>query len=126
MKRLMIVADNSFAAQSIRLALRQTTGFQIIGFVDGETPLTARICELGPELVLVDDMQEPESAYARLRELAKEVPQAKRIVLMPALRSSSPRWFTPSVWPRCCERWRAAILCSSRRARSSSRAWSAT
>jgi DNA-binding NarL/FixJ family response regulator len=81
MKRLMIVADNSFAAQSIRLALRQTTGFQIIGFVEGETPLTARICALGPDLVLVDDMQEPESAYARLRELAKEVPQAKRIVL---------------------------------------------
>ena len=29
MKRLMIVADNSFGAQSIRLALRQTAGFQV-------------------------------------------------------------------------------------------------
>lgn len=38
MKRLMIVADNSFAAQSVRLALRQTAGFQVIGFVDGFRP----------------------------------------------------------------------------------------
>jgi len=77
----MIVADNSFAAQSIRLALRQTAGFQIIGFVDGMTPLNERIRELMPDLVVVDDMQEPEMAYSRLAELAELTPQAKRVVL---------------------------------------------
>ena len=35
MKRLMIVADHSFVVQAIRLALRQTAGFQVVGFVDG-------------------------------------------------------------------------------------------
>ncbi len=66
MKRLMIVADNSFAAQSIRLALRQTAGFQVIGFVDGSVPISTKAVELAPDLVVVDDMQEPEHAIARL------------------------------------------------------------
>src|ERR1700760_4143160 len=51
-KRLMIVADNSFAAQSIRLALRQTSGFQVIGFLDGSAPISARAQELTPDIVL--------------------------------------------------------------------------
>ena len=37
MKRLMIVADHSFVVQAIRLALRQTAGFQVVGFVDGRS-----------------------------------------------------------------------------------------
>jgi DNA-binding NarL/FixJ family response regulator len=80
-KRLMIVADNSFAAQSIRLALRQTAGFQVVGFVDGTAPITSRVAELNPQLVLVDDTHEPEHAIARLEELTTYVPEAKRIFL---------------------------------------------
>jgi DNA-binding NarL/FixJ family response regulator len=80
-KRLMIVADNSFAAQSIRLALRQTAGFRVIGFVDGTVPLSPRAAELSPDLVVLDDMQEPEHAVARLHELAEMMPDAKRVLL---------------------------------------------
>jgi DNA-binding NarL/FixJ family response regulator len=80
-KRLLIVADNSFAAQSIRLALRQTAGFQVVGFVDGTVPITGRVTDLDPELVLVDDTHEPEHALARLEELRSYVPAAKRIFL---------------------------------------------
>jgi DNA-binding NarL/FixJ family response regulator len=81
MKRLMIVADNSFAAQSIRLALRQTAGFQVVGFVDGSVPITPRVAELYPDLVVVDDTQEPEHARERLGELVELVPTAKRVFL---------------------------------------------
>jgi DNA-binding NarL/FixJ family response regulator len=81
MKRLMIVADNSFAAQSIRLALRQTTGFQDVGFIDASVPITPRMTELAPDMVVVDDTQEPEHALARLAELVKIVPEAKRVFL---------------------------------------------
>ena len=81
MKRLMIVADNSFAAQSIRLALRQTAGFQVIGFVDGSVPISMRVAEIAPDVVLVDDTQEPEHATARLGELAAMLPESKRIFL---------------------------------------------
>jgi DNA-binding NarL/FixJ family response regulator len=80
-KRLMIVADNSFAAQSIRLALRQTAGFQVIGFVDASVPISARAAELAPEVVVVDDTQEPAHATARLEELKTMLPDSKRVFL---------------------------------------------
>jgi DNA-binding NarL/FixJ family response regulator len=77
----MIVADNSFAAQSVRLALRQTAGFQVIGFVDGSVPISAKAVELAPDIIVVDDTQEPEHANARLEELAAYLPKAKRVFL---------------------------------------------
>jgi hypothetical protein len=40
MKRLIIVADHSLVAHSIRLALKQTSGFRIVGVIDGR--MTAR------------------------------------------------------------------------------------
>jgi DNA-binding NarL/FixJ family response regulator len=39
MKRLLIVADHSLVAHSIRLDLKQTAGFQVIGVVDGRLPV---------------------------------------------------------------------------------------
>jgi DNA-binding NarL/FixJ family response regulator len=79
--RLMIVADNSFAAQSVRLALRQTAGFQVIGFVDGSVPISTKAAELAPEIVVVDDTHEPEHAIARLEELSALLPATKRVFL---------------------------------------------
>ncbi|HWK26117.1 MAG TPA: response regulator transcription factor [Solirubrobacter sp.] len=81
MKRLMIVADNSFAAQSIRLALRQTAGFEVVGFVDGSAPISPRVAQLAPDLVVVDETHEPEHARARLGELSQLLPDVKRVFL---------------------------------------------
>jgi DNA-binding NarL/FixJ family response regulator len=77
----MIVADNSFAAQSIRLALRQTAGFQVVGFIDGSAPITPRVNERDPDVVVIDDTHEPEHAKARLEELVALLPDAKRVFL---------------------------------------------
>jgi DNA-binding NarL/FixJ family response regulator len=81
MKRLMIVADHSFVVQAIRLALRQTAGFQVVGFFDGRGPVRNALTELKPDVVLVDDMQETENALDRLREIAELAPQAKSLML---------------------------------------------
>ena len=81
MKRLMIVADHSFVVQAIRLALRQTAGFQVVGFFDGRGSVRNALQELRPDVVLVDDMQETENALARLREVAEDAPQAKAMLL---------------------------------------------
>jgi len=81
MKRLMIVADHSFVVQAIRLALRQTAGFQVVGFFDGRGSVRNALQELRPDVVLVDDMQETENALARLREVAEDAPQAKSMLL---------------------------------------------
>jgi DNA-binding NarL/FixJ family response regulator len=81
MKRLMIVADHSFVVQAIRLALRQTAGFQVVGFFDGRGTVRDALTQLRPDVVLVDDMQETENAVARLREIAEDAPQAKSLLL---------------------------------------------
>ena len=63
MKRLLGVADNTLVVHAIRLALRQTAGFQVVGFVDGRQPVVAHRCTIcEPDIVLVDDMQHPENA----------------------------------------------------------------
>ncbi len=81
MKRLMIVADHSFVVQAIRLALRQTAGFQVVGFFDGRGSVRDALTQLRPDVVLVDDMQETENALARLREITDEAPDAKSLLL---------------------------------------------
>jgi DNA-binding NarL/FixJ family response regulator len=81
MKRLMIVADHSFVVQAIRLALRQTAGFQVVGFFDGRNSITGVLDELKPDVVLVDDMQEVDCAMARLREISERAPEAKSLML---------------------------------------------
>src|SRR3954453_2454296 len=80
-KRLLIVADNTFAAQSIRLALRQTAGFQVVGFVGGAAAINPTVGQLAPDVVVIDDTHEPEHALARLAELVQLVPSAKRVFL---------------------------------------------
>ena len=81
MKRLIIVADHSLVVQAIRLALRQTAGFQVIGFVDGRQSVAAGAGRDKPDVVLVDDMQVPEHALARLGEVAATVPDGQPILL---------------------------------------------
>jgi DNA-binding NarL/FixJ family response regulator len=80
-KRLMIVADNSFAAQSIRLALRQTAGFQVVGFIDGTVAIDTHVAELQPDIIVIDDMQDSEQSMQRVAELAALLPKAKRVFL---------------------------------------------
>ncbi|HKH16247.1 MAG TPA: response regulator transcription factor [Solirubrobacteraceae bacterium] len=81
MKRLVIVADHSLVVHSIRLALRQTAGFQVVGFIDGRTSAAATLAELRPDVVVVDDMQLPENAIARLREATENAPAATNLLL---------------------------------------------
>jgi DNA-binding NarL/FixJ family response regulator len=81
MKRLLIIADHAFVVQAIRLALRQTAGFQVVGFLDGRGPVGSQLLELRPEVVIVDDMQNPEDAIDRLRELGEVAPAAMALLL---------------------------------------------
>lgn len=89
MKRLLIVADHSLVAHSIRLALKQTVGFQVIGVIDGRASARDALLEMRPDVVLVDDMhdprtaeaRDPDHALARLREAAEHVPGAQRLLL---------------------------------------------
>jgi DNA-binding NarL/FixJ family response regulator len=89
MKRLIIVADHSLVGHSIRLALKQTAGFRIVGVVDGRTTSRDALMDLRPDVVLVDDMRDARAdgpghsdhAFARLREAADHAPRAQRLLL---------------------------------------------
>ena len=89
MKRLLIVADHSLVAHSIRLALKQTAGFQVIGVIDGRVSARDALLELRPDVVLVDDMhdpradetRDPDHALARLRDATEHMPTAQRLLL---------------------------------------------
>jgi len=88
MKRLLIVADHSLVAHSIRLALKQTAGFQVLGVIDGRLPASDLLAEHKPDVVLVDDMYDPRSdghnpdhALTRLREIVEHAPDAQRLLL---------------------------------------------
>lgn len=88
MKRLLIVADHSLVAHSIRLALKQTAGFRVVGVIDGRMTARDALMDLRPDVVLVDDMhdprntgQRPDHAFARLREAADHAPGAQRLLL---------------------------------------------
>jgi DNA-binding NarL/FixJ family response regulator len=82
MKRLVIIADDPIAVHGIRLALRQTAGFQLVGSLDGRGPVDVRLHDLAPDVVLVDDMQEPANATARFSEAAAAVPEATLVLLV--------------------------------------------
>jgi DNA-binding NarL/FixJ family response regulator len=90
MKRLIIVADHTLVVQAIRLALRQTAGFQVVGFVDGRHEIRSALAEARPDVVLVDDMQNPDHALERLREIARHCPDAKPMLL--TVRTDDEAW----------------------------------
>jgi DNA-binding NarL/FixJ family response regulator len=81
MKRLLIVADRAMVVHTIRLALRQTAGFEVIGFVDGRAPVRDALVEHRPDVVLIDDPEDTDVALARLREASDHVPDAQVVLL---------------------------------------------
>ena len=81
MKRLLIVADRSMVVHSIRLALRQTAGFEVIGFVDGRASVRGPLVEHRPDVVLVDELEDAGTALARLREATEHAPDAQVVLL---------------------------------------------
>jgi DNA-binding NarL/FixJ family response regulator len=81
MKRLLIVADHSLVIHGIRLALRQTAGFQVAGFVDGRVSIAGALERVTPDIVLMDDMQEPDHALARLPEVVAISPDTQTVLI---------------------------------------------
>ena len=81
MKRLLIVADGSMVVHSIRLALRQTAGFEVTGYVDGRLPMREALLEHRPDVVLVDELADCRQALARLRETTEHAPDAQLVLL---------------------------------------------
>ncbi|MCW2985539.1 MAG: response regulator transcription factor [Conexibacter sp.] len=89
MKRLLIVADHSLVVHAIRMALRQTAGFKVVGFVDGRQSIRGQLLEATPDIVLVDDMHVRQHALDRLAEVGEFSPDAQSILLAGAMDEAS-------------------------------------
>ena len=131
MKRLMIVADHSFVVQAIRLALRQTAGFQVVGFFDGRgsvrNALDRAAARRRPRGRHAGDRERagPPARDRRGRpagegaaaDAADGVRRGSRRRSRPAPRPSSPRPCTRCRSARCCARSRTATSSTASRSR---------
>jgi DNA-binding NarL/FixJ family response regulator len=81
MKTMVIVADSSFVIETIRLALRNSAGLKLLGKVDGRASVRGPIGEAQPDIVLIDEMQNPDAALQRIRE-CREAADSTSIFLL--------------------------------------------
>jgi len=81
MKRLIVVADNSLIVETIRLSLRQSGGFHVLGYVDARSTSARAVIDAHPDVVLIDDMQHSTHAVEFLREIRAEDDRVSLILL---------------------------------------------
>jgi DNA-binding NarL/FixJ family response regulator len=74
MKTMVIVADSSFVIETIRLALRNSAGLKLLGKVDGRSHVQGPVMHAQPDIILVDEMQNPTDALDRIRECRESAP----------------------------------------------------
>lgn len=81
MKRLVIVADNSLIVEAIRLGLRKSGEFNLVGHADPRRTAAATIVSVHPDVALLDDMGRSERVVELIRELKLEDEHLSIVVL---------------------------------------------
>lgn len=69
MKRLLVVAENSLIVEAIAIGLRTSGEFNLLGQVDGGAASADTVLEASPEVVLIDELDDPERMLAIIREI---------------------------------------------------------
>jgi DNA-binding NarL/FixJ family response regulator len=88
-KRLVVAADNSLIVEAIRIGLRQSGTFNLLGHVNARTTTVQTIVEAEPDIVLVDDMDHSDLAVELIRGIKNEAP---RIAVIALTVSIEPDW----------------------------------
>lgn len=81
MKRLIVVADNSLIVGAIRGGLRDSGGFQLLGYVDARNATVGMIAKAGADVVLMDEADRSEQAITLIRSIKEECNDVTVIVL---------------------------------------------
>jgi DNA-binding NarL/FixJ family response regulator len=79
--RLLIVADNALAAETIRRALRQVAGCQVLGFVSLRRESSGPIRAAAPDVVVIDDRTQDGQILDQIREVRASAPQSTLVML---------------------------------------------
>jgi len=88
-KRLLVVADNSLIVEAIRIGLRHSGSFNMLGHVEADRATVQVIVDAAPDIVLVDDMDCSDLAVELIRGIATEAP---RIAVIALTLSIEPEW----------------------------------
>lgn len=81
MKRVMVLADNSLIVEAIRIGLRQSGEFNLLGHVGGGAAAVRQVVAERPDAVLVDDMESSDQALNLIRAIHTDAPSVPVIVL---------------------------------------------
>jgi DNA-binding NarL/FixJ family response regulator len=79
--RLLIVARDAPAAESIRRALRYAPSCRVIGWVDGRNPCGPPALDAHPDVVVIDDSAGSDAVMAWARDVRASMPGAKIVLL---------------------------------------------
>lgn len=79
--RVLLVADNALAAEAIRRELRHAPNLRVIGYVDGRRPCGPAVAEASPDVVVIDEMSQPEAALAGIGQIRAAAPDTKIVLL---------------------------------------------
>lgn len=81
LKRIVVVADNSLIVEAIRVGLRKSGEFNLVGYADVRRTSATTILGAEPDVVLLDDMDQSDRAVGLIRELNFEDERVVLIVL---------------------------------------------
>jgi DNA-binding NarL/FixJ family response regulator len=83
-RKVLVVANHPGIVYAFRRVLRQTSGFTLVGYVNGQSPIGPVLADAKPDVVIVDDLGAPTDAIKRIGEVHAELPAAKVVLLVPS------------------------------------------
>jgi DNA-binding NarL/FixJ family response regulator len=78
---MVVVADNSLILEAIAIGLRESGEFKLLRHVDARTASSRAVVEAAPDVVLIDDMEQPNGILELIRQLKADQPRIAVIVL---------------------------------------------
>ena len=79
--RVLIVADDATAAETVRRALRYAPTCRVIGWIDGDKPCGELAATARPDVIVLDGGAMPELVFDRARDLRAALPETKIVLL---------------------------------------------
>jgi DNA-binding NarL/FixJ family response regulator len=80
-RRLLIVAEDAFTAESLRRCVRGATNCTVLGYLPTHRPCGLSARQARPDIALVDDPGGSEAPLERIGEIRAAVPDVKVVVL---------------------------------------------
>ncbi len=66
---MVVVAEDSLIVEAIAIALRKSGEFNLLGHLDARSASVEKIVEAGPDVVLIDEMDQPDRAVELIRQI---------------------------------------------------------